>query len=263
VHLASWPEVREDLIDPELSRNMALTRRLVELGRSARVDSAVRTRQPLARALVGAPGFADLPEQLRGQIADELNVASLDSLSSVSGDLVDFSVKPNFRALGKRFAKRTPLVAKAVQAADPAELVRQVRGTGWARVHVEDEPVEVSADELLVTEQPREGWAVASEAGETVALDLELTAELRRAGLAREMVRMLQEARKRSGLDVSDRIEVWWTATDGATELALAEHGQAIAAEVLADVFVAGEPGRELHTASSEEFGVTFGFRRA
>jgi isoleucyl-tRNA synthetase len=263
VHLASWPEVREDLIDPELSRNMALTRRLVELGRSARVDSAVRTRQPLARALVGAPGFADLPEQLRGQIADELNVASLDSLSSVGGDLVDFTVKPNFRALGKRFAKRTPLVAKAVQAADPAELVRQVRATGWARVHVEDEPVEVSADELLVTEQPREGWAVASESGETVALDLELTPELRRAGLAREMVRMLQEARKRSGLEVSDRIEVWWTVTDEATELALAEHGQAIAAEVLADSFVAGEPGRELHTASSEEFGVTFGFRKA
>src|SRR5699024_6766957 len=70
VHLASWPEYHEDLIDPELSRNMALARRLVELGRSARVDSAVRTRQPLGRALVGAEGFAGLPEQLRAQVAD-------------------------------------------------------------------------------------------------------------------------------------------------------------------------------------------------
>lgn len=189
-------------------------------------------------------------------------MASLDSLSSVGGDLVDYVVKPNFRALGKRFAKRTPLVAKAVQAADPAALVRQVRDTGWARVHVEDEPVEVSSDELLVTEQPREGWAVASESGETVALDLELTPELRRSGLAREMVRMLQDARKRSGLDVSDRIEVWWSATDEATELALDEHGRAIAAEVLADTFAPGDPGGELYTVSSDEFGVAFGLRK-
>src|SRR5699024_1899331 len=167
---------------------MALTRRLVELGRSARVDSAVRTRQPLGRALVGAEGFAGLPEQLRAQVADELNVQSLESLSAVDGDLVDYTVKPNFRALGKRFAKRTPLVAGGIQAADPATLVDQVRGTGWGQVEVEGEHVEVSADEVLVTEQPREGWAVASESGATVALDLELTPELRRSGLAREMV---------------------------------------------------------------------------
>src|SRR5699024_11575694 len=98
VHLASWPEYRPELVDTELSKHMALTRRLVELGRSARVDSSVRTRQPLGRALVGVPGFADLPEQLRDQIADELNVESLESLSSVGQDLVDHTVKPNFRA---------------------------------------------------------------------------------------------------------------------------------------------------------------------
>lgn len=263
VHLASWPRVNEELIDTELSKNMALTRRLVELGRSARVDSAMRTRQPLARALVGAPGFADLPDQLRGQVAEELNVAGLDALSSVGGDLVDYVVKPNFRALGKRFAKRTPLVAKAIQAADPAALVAQVRDTGWAQVRVEDEPVEVSADEVLVTEQPREGWAVASEAGETVALDLELTPELRRAGLAREMVRMLQEARKNSGLDVSDRIHVWWTTGDDAIREALTEHGRTIAGEVLADAFVAGVAEDAPHSAESEEFDVVFAFRRA
>ena len=263
VHLASWPEVNADLIDPELSRRMALVRRLVELGRSARVDSAVRTRQPLPRALVGASGFADLPEQLRDQISDELNVVGLDSLSSVGGDLVDYVVKPNFRALGKRFAKRTPLVAKAIQAADPAALVEQVRSSGWAQVTVEDESVDVSADEVLVTEQPREGWAVATESGETVALDLELTPELRRAGLAREMVRMLQEARKGGGLAVSDRIHVWWTTEDETVRQTLSEHGRTIAGEVLADAFVAG-PGEDVpHSTSSEEFGVTFAFRKA
>ncbi|GHD15326.1 isoleucine--tRNA ligase [Nocardiopsis kunsanensis] len=263
VHLASWPEYREDLIDPDLSRNMALTRRLVELGRSARVDSAVRTRQPLGRALVGAEGFADLPEQLRTQVAEELNVQSLESLSTVGGDLVDYTVKPNFRALGKRFAKRTPLVAEGIKAADPATLVEQVRGTGWGQVEVEGEHVEVSADEVLVTEQPREGWAVASESGATVALDLELTPELRRSGLAREMVRMLQEARKRSGLKVSDRIHVRWSASEETASSTLEEYGETIAGEVLADAFAAGEIDGDLFTTSSEEFGVTFGFRKA
>ena len=262
VHLASWPEYREDLIAPELARNMALTRRLVELGRSARVDQAVRTRQPLGRALVGADGFAELPEQLRAQVAEELNVQSLESLAAVGGDLVDYTVKPNFRALGKRFAKRTPLVAKGIQAADPAALVEQVRSTGWAQVEVDGEHVEVSADEVLVTEQPREGWAVASESGATVALDLELTPELRRAGLAREMVRMLQEARKRSGLEVSDRIHVRWSASDEAAR-ALEEHSETIAGEVLADAFAAGEVDGEPFTTSSEEFGVSFAFRKA
>ena len=262
VHLASWPEYRPELVDTKLSEHMALTRRLVELGRSARVDSSVRTRQPLGRALVGAPGFADLSEQLRDQIADELNVESLESLSSVGQDLVDHTVKPNFRALGKRFAKRTPLVAQGIQDADPATLVQQVRDTGWAHVEVEGEPVEINADEVLVTERPREGWAVATESGETIALDLELTPRLRRAGLAREMVRMLQDARKKSGLEVSDRIHVRWSAADE-TARALEEHNEAIAGEVLAEAFTHGEVTDDLYTVSSEEFGVTFGLRKA
>ena len=261
VHLASWPEYRPELVDTELSKHMALTRRLVELGRSARVDSSVRTRQPLGRALVGAPGFADLPEQLRDQIADELNVESLESLSSVGQDLVDHTVKPNFRALGKRFAKRTPLVAQGIQDTDPATLVQQVRDTGWAHVEVEGEPVEINADEVLVTERPREGWAVATESGETIALDLELTPRLRRAGVAREMVRMLQDARKKSGLEVSDRIHVHWSATDE-TARALEEHNEAISGEVLAEAFTHGEITDDLYTVSSEEFGVTFGLRK-
>nr|WP_067967429.1 isoleucine--tRNA ligase [Nocardiopsis trehalosi] len=262
VHLTTWPEVRADLIDTELSEQMALTRRLVELGRAARVDSGVRTRQPLSRVLVGAAGFAGLPEQLRAQVAEELNVQQLDSLSAVGGDLVDYTVKPNFRALGKRFAKRTPLVAKAIQAAEPAGLVAQVRSTGWAHVEVEGEPVEVSAEELLVTEQPREGWTVASEGGETVALDLDITPELQRAGLAREAVRLVQDARKSSGLDISDRIDLWWSATDPVTARALTEHAGPIAAEVLASSFTEGRPEGAAYSVASEEFGVTVWIRR-
>ncbi|RCV54503.1 isoleucine--tRNA ligase [Marinitenerispora sediminis] len=262
VHLARWPQVREELIDTGLSEQMALTRRLVELGRAARADSGVRTRQPLARALVGAAGFGDLPEQLRGQVADELNVVRLDPLSSVGGDLVDYVVKPNFRTLGKRFAKRTPLVAKAIQAADARKLVEQVRSTGWAHVEVAGEPVEVSAEEVLVTEQPREGWAVAAESGETVALDLEITPELQRAGLAREVVRLVQDARKSSGLDISDRIDLWWAATDPVTAQAVAEHGAVIGAEVLARDLAEGAPDGPAHAVEAPDFGLRFWLRK-
>ncbi|WP_106585537.1 isoleucine--tRNA ligase [Murinocardiopsis flavida] len=262
VHLAPWPEAREDLVDTDLSAQMALTRRLVELGRAARVDSGRRTRQPLARVLVGAKGFDALAEQLRDQITEELNVQRLDPLSVVGGDLVDYAVKPNFRALGKRFGKRTPLVAAAIGAQDAKELVDRVRATGWAHVPVEGEAVDVSADELLITEQPREGWAVASENGETVALDLDVTPELQRAGLAREVIRLVQDLRKSSGLDISDRISLWWRAEDPTTGQAVAEHAAWIGAEVLAGEVVNGEPDGEAHSVASPEFGVTFWLRK-
>ncbi|RNL86456.1 isoleucine--tRNA ligase [Halostreptopolyspora alba] len=262
VHLAQWPKGRQDLVDARLSEQMALTRRLVELGRSARADSGVRTRQPLSRVLVGAADFDTLPEQLRSQITDELNVVRLDPLSSVGGDLVDYTVKPNFRALGRRFAKRTPLVAEAIQASDAKGLVDQVRATGWAQLEVEGEPVEISAEEVLVTEQPREGWAVASDSGETIALDLRLTPELRRAGLAREVIRLVQDARKSSGLDIADRIHLWWSATDPTTAQAVTEHAENIATEVLALGVTEGTPEGDAHTVSSEELGVTFHLRK-
>ncbi|KIH98640.1 isoleucyl-tRNA synthase [Streptomonospora alba] len=263
VHLAHWPQAREDLVDTELSEQMALTRRLVELGRAARVDSGVRTRQPLSRVLVGAAGFARLPEQLRDQIAEELNVQELDPLSAVDGDLVEHTVKPNFRALGKRFAKRTPLVAEAIGAADARALVEQVRSTGWAHIEVEGEPVEISSDEVLISEQPREGWAVAAESGETVALDLEITPELQRAGLARELVRLIQDARKSGGLEISDRIDLWWSAEDPVTARALHEHERTIAGEVLAVSVTEGAPQGDAHSTTSEDFGVTVHLRKA
>jgi isoleucyl-tRNA synthetase len=245
VHLASWPVADEGAIDPALGTQVALVRRLVELGRATRAGSGVKTRQPLGRALVGAPGWAALDGQLRAHVAEELNVGHTGALAEAgAGDsgqsLLEYSAKGNFRALGKRFGKRTPLVAQAVAQADAAALAAALRTGGSAVVEVEGEPVEVTADEVIVTETPREGWAVASSGGETVALDLEITAGLRLAGLARDAVRLIQEARKTSGLDVADRISLRWHATRPETREALAAHGAAVAAEVLAVEFAEG-----------------------
>jgi isoleucyl-tRNA synthetase len=233
VHLAAWPKADLEAVDDDLATQMSLVRRLVELGRAARADSGVKTRQPLGRALVGAQGWARLSDELRDQIAEELNVMRLESLAEAGGQLVDYSAKANFRTLGKRFGKRTPVVAAAIAAADAAELAAALRAGDTPRVIVEGEAVEVSSEEVIVTETPREGWAVARE-GETVALDLTITAELRRAGLAREAIRAIQETRKSSGLEVSDRIALSWHATDAEAAEAIREHGDLIATEVLA-----------------------------
>ncbi len=132
VHLASWPVVDDALVDVELDRRVQLARRIVELGRAARADAKVRTRQPLRRALVPSAAWAALGEDLRGEVAEELNIGAVESLDS-AGDLVDVTAKGNFRALGKRFAKRTPQVAGAIAAADAAVLAVALRETARRR----------------------------------------------------------------------------------------------------------------------------------
>ncbi|GII53953.1 isoleucine--tRNA ligase [Planotetraspora thailandica] len=268
VHLTTWPEVNKELLDPELSERMALVRRLVELGRSARASSSVKTRQPLGRALIGAPGWPSLPAELRELIADELNVQRLEDMSGFSADLVTFTVKPNFRALGKRFGSQTKVVAAAVSAADPATLAQTLRsGTAAAIEAGELGTVELGPDDLIVTEQPKTGWAVETGAidtgtGETVALDLAITDELRRAGLAREVIRLVQEARKATGLSITDRIDLWWSA-DGDLATALREAGGTVAEEVLATGFTEGDSGEDLHRHEDADLGLVFQLRKA
>lgn len=263
VHLAAWPVADRTLTDPALSGQMQLVRRLVELGRATRAESGVKTRQPLSRALVAAHGFAGLPEDLRTQITEELNVSSLAALSEVGGSLVDTTAKANFRALGKRFGKGVQAVAKAVAAADAAALSLALRD-GTASVEVDGETVALAPDEVIITETPREGWSVASDAGATVALDLEITPELRRAGLARDAIRLIQEARKNSGLDVADRIALRWRSTDEEVQTALTDHAGLISDEVLADDFTPGEADGSYGPAFTDEsLALTFHLRKA
>jgi isoleucyl-tRNA synthetase len=271
VHLTTWPSADPALVDRELSAQMSLARRLVELGRSARAAASLGIRQPLPRALAGAAGFAELPAELRDQVAGELNVRALEALSTVGDDLVDHIVKPNFRSLGRRFGSRTQAVAAAITAVDPGTLASQLAAVGEASVLVDGEPVAIGPDEVIVTQTPRAGWSVASDGGETVALDLDVTPELRREGLAREVIRLVQDARKADGLDVSDRIALHWEAPDPELAAALAEHGRLIAGEVLATEFgplgasgaepAAGSGAGTEHQAT--DLGLTFWIRRS
>jgi isoleucyl-tRNA synthetase len=232
VHLTDFPVANESDIDTQLSAQVALTRRIVELGRAARAESGIKIRQPLQRALIAASGWAALPSDMREQIADELNVADLADIADADGDLVDISIKANFRTLGAKFGGEVQNIAKAIAASNATALVKTLRTKGSAEVGTWS----IDVEDLVITEVPRTGWMVASHEGESVALDLALTPELIAAGNVREVIRFIQEARKANGFDISDRIRVTWNAPDGVASAVGAALNH-ISAEVLATEF--------------------------
>lgn len=229
VHLTDFPIAKISEIDEELSAQVALTKRIVELGRAARAESAVKIRQPLQRALISAKGWASLPAEMKQQIADELNVVDLEDIASADGDLVDISIKANFRTLGTKFGGAVQEIAKAIAAETASELVKQLRAKSTVKVAQWD----ICLDDLVVTETPKSGWNVASHDGESVALDLALSPALISAGLVREVIRFIQDARKTSGFDISDRIIVAYNANDDVLA-AITGDAERIANEVLA-----------------------------
>ena len=234
VHLAEWPDRDPAHADDALRRRMAVVRRLVVLGRSARTEAAVRVRQPLARALLVVPSAeaADVTE-LEEIIAEELNVKELE-VSKGLQDLVSYSVKPNFKALGPRFGARVKDVARALARADAHELVSSLESQGYAVVDIDGEPARLEPDDLDVRVEGREGFSLAQEGPYGVALDLDLTPELEAEGVARELIRSIQDLRKSSGLAVEDRIELWLSSSIEPLRRAILEHVDVIASEVLA-----------------------------
>jgi isoleucyl-tRNA synthetase len=199
-------------------------------------------------------------------VCDELNVAVLEPLDTVGEDLVSYVVRPGFRALGQHFGLGTRAVAAAISAADPASLASALRTAGTAGVVVDGTVISLAPAEVIITPVPRSGWSVSTEGNETVALDVAISPELRRAGLAREVVRLVQDARQADGLDVRDRIWLRWAAADPELAAALAEHGELVTAEVLAADYgpadaAAGVAGGREHPAPG--LGLTFWLRRA
>ena len=233
VHLASFPVAAEETIDKPLSSSIALSRRLVELGRAARAESKIKIRQPLGRALVAASGWSEMDSEIRAHIQDELNVLKIDLLSNESEDLVNISVKANFRTIGARYGADVQAIAAAIGVADATELVLRLRAEGIFRLPYGEKIAELTSENLVITETPKEGWSVATHSGESVALDLTLSPALLRAGLMREVVRTIQEQRKNSGFNISDRINVRWSAGPEVSA-AILEFVEQISDEVLA-----------------------------
>ena len=231
VHLADWPEADESLVDPDLEEAMGVVRTAVSLGRTVRSDTRVRVRQPLGGAVLHVPGDRSRLEPLLDLMAEELNVRRVRFAESAD-ELSGWRAKPNFRALGPKLGARVQEVAAALAADDGALAARLARDETVA-LELPGGPVELSPADVELSQQTKEGWGVASDGPVTVALDLTLDDDLRREGLARELIHHVQALRKSAGLDVSDRIHVGIEAS-GAIAEAIAAHRDWIAAVVLA-----------------------------
>jgi isoleucyl-tRNA synthetase len=233
VHLSDWPSLPEDAADDDLRRRMALVRKIVTLGRSARTDAKVRVRQPLARALVVVPSgeSGDLIE-LAPLVADELNVKDVEIAHGLE-ELVSYSVRPRFKTLGPRFGPRVKDVARALAESDAHAVVADIEARDAVTLSLEGEEITLSRDDVDVRIEGREGFSLVQEGAYGVALDLDLTPELIAEGAAREVVRATQDLRKNSGLAVEDRIELWLFG-EGELADALRFHEDFIAQETLA-----------------------------
>ena len=250
VHLTDFPVSDASKIDEKLSKSVRLSRRLVELGRAARAESKVKIRQPLARALVAANGWHEMDGEIRSHISDELNVQSLDEISSAGADLVSISVKANFRTIGAKFGGDVQAIAKAISTLDHGSLVAEIRSSGSIEIKFEgSSTARIDIEDLVITETPKAGWSVESHNGESVALDLALTPALIEAGIVREVIRAIQEERKQSGFEISDRISVSWSANPEVTTAILknlAEIGDETLATRFENVTAKTETSNEL-----------------
>ena len=246
VHLRDFPQPDPALADPELEAAMEAVRLTVELGRAARAQAKAKVRQPLRRAVIVANDAERAAiEASVDLVKAELNVKELDFVSE-EADLVSYAVKPNYRALGPRFGRRMPQVAAAVEALDPVHVARVMADGGEIGINVDGDEHILGPDEVTLALQPLDGYEVEAEAGHAVALQLELDDELRREGLAREIVHAVQNARKETGLEITDRIEL---SLGGDEDLLAAarEHEPYIAGEVLATSLDLQRPRRRHH----------------
>jgi isoleucyl-tRNA synthetase len=262
VHLSDFPVADDAAIDPTLDEAMAAARQIVELGRRVRAETKIRTRQPLAEAVAHLPAHTPSIEALLPIVADELNVAAV-RVATGADAVGTWRAKPDFRTLGPRFGARVQAVAARL-AEDDGALADELAAGRSVTIALDDGEIELSPDDVVLTREVLEGWGVASDAGVTVALDLAITSELRSEGLARELIRVVQDARKAAGLDVSDRIELGLVA-DGEVAVARDAHAALIARETLA-TSVSAEPVASGASASHAEIAgaaVDVSLRRA
>ncbi len=232
VHLSDFPEVHETSVDPGLDTAMASARQVVELGRRVRVETKTKTRQPLLEAVIHLPGTHRGLDELFEVVAEELNVREVRLADDV-GVFGRWRAKPDFKVLGERLGGRVQMLAETLAADDGGLAGRFAAGDQVTVTLADGWTVDLGPGDVELAQETLEGWGVASDGGVTVALELAITPELRREGLARDLIRLVQDARKTAGLAVSDRI-VLGIETDGEVALAVVEHGATIAAETLA-----------------------------
>ena len=254
VHLTDWVSANHSLINPDLETSMDLAQTISSLVHSLRKKEKIKVRQPLQRILVPV-----LSEKFKAQVAHvaeliqtEVNIKAIEYLDDASGILVK-QIKPNLPLLGKKLGPKMRFVVAALQNWGPTE-IGQIEREGHYLLSVEGEEIDLLLEEVLISSQDIPGWSVASDQGVTVALDVNLTEELKQEGIARDLVNRIQNLRKDLGLEVQDKIKLLVADSNAEVNAAIAKFGSYIQEETQAISLSVGTIAGEQTVLDMDEF---------
>ena len=231
VHLCKFPEFDQSLIDLKLEADMEAIESMVVLGRAARNLSNIKNRQPLQKLYFSVGGNIELSDQMYQIARDELNVKEFEVLTD-SSDFITYKLKPQLKTLGPKYGKKLGLIKQFLETCNANEVVKTVRQGNPYKVELGGEEVVFEESDLLIATESREGFISASENGNTVVLDVNLTKELIDEGLVREIVSRVQTMRKEADFKVTDRINLYYVA-EGQIARIFKEYGDRIAKATL------------------------------
>ncbi|MEN9337482.1 MAG: hypothetical protein RLZZ500_2469 [Bacteroidota bacterium] len=237
VHLANFPQFVEKFVDKSLERKMLKAQTVSSLVLSLRKKEMIKVRQPLQRVMIPVldATFKAEIEAVADLIKSEVNVKEVELLDDASGVLVK-QIKPNFKALGPRFGKDMGLISKAIQEFTQ-EQINTIDTTGELVIEISGNSITLTSQDVEITSQDIPGWLVANANGITVALDITLTEELKEEGIARELVNRIQNIRKDSGFEVTDKIKVALQ-RNGALEQAIQNNENYVCSETLTEELI-------------------------
>ncbi len=242
VHLCDYPTGHQALIDEALSDRMALVREIVSLGLSARMGAKLKVRQPLSKVEVVLADRTHLAwlEEHAALICGELNVKKVE-FAERADHYITYTILPDLKRLGPRLGKRLPVVKKLLAETDGGALLAELKARGQVTFILSDGPVVLDADDIQVRLQAKEGWAAAQGKACVVVLATELTEDLLREGLAREVARAVNDRRKEMGCQFTDRVELAIVTDSAELHAAIEQYREYIMAETLA-VSIVFEP---------------------
>jgi isoleucyl-tRNA synthetase len=244
VHLADWPTADPRARDNALEDEMEQARAVVSLGLAARNEAKLKVRQPLRRALVLRPDHGAFSDEVAAEVADALNVKQLEAVTDLEG-LLEYAVVPNFRTLGPKVGKHVPQVKEALAIADGGAVKRALDTDGGYDLVLPDRStLRLDPEDVDVRAASHSELALAQDGGYAVAIDTTVDDELRAEGIARDLIRLLNDQRKADGFEIADRIRVRLGAT-GRVEAAAHAHRARIALEVLAVEFDVTTPAAD------------------
>ncbi len=257
VHLAKFPVCDSDAVDTALERRMDIAQRLTSLVLSLRKKANIKVRQPLVKMLVPA-NDAELEAALMS-VADtvktEVNVKALEIVGADNEVFVK-RVQPDFKKLGPKFGKLMKVAAERIKGLDRSEISRLERD-GYIDLEFEGNTTRVDLDDVKIISEDIEGWLVANDGDLTVALDIDITPDLFREGLARDIVNRIQRLRKDRDYDITDHILLTLLPGENVAEV-VDQYGEYIAGQLLADKIVVGDaaPGEEVVTLVIDELQI-------